>query len=226
MVSSAPASSEPIRRAPAGGASPAGPVGAEYPSSWVRFLTGPAAHFATTWAALLLSLTVVGVIPALVAATRTTTNLSEFSDRAFRETLQHGCRLLRRDGPISAVMWAVLALAAGDVLILVRLAEGGTRVFLVGLALPPLWAVISLLSAYVVVAAEAGVRESRRDLALRALALAARRPLRALCAPALIVALSPLWLLAPLTIAIGFSVPPYVLASLWGEESEGSGSRR
>lgn len=30
-------------------------------------------------------------------------------------------------------------------------------------------------------------------------------------------AVSPLWLLAPLTIAIGFSLPPFLVAKIWGQ---------
>ena len=56
---------------------------------------------------------------------------------------------------------------------------------------------------------------------LSALALVGRRPLAALMAPALIALLSPLWLLAPLTIACGFSVPPWVVGRLWGAPAPG-----
>lgn len=236
MVSSVPASSEPVvsrsaparhpgadRPAPGHAAplvgSPRGPrprPGAEYPSALVRFLTVPAAFFASNWAAMVLLVTVVGAVPALVASTRTTGNLSEYADRAFRETLRSGLRLLRRDGLLSLLLWGLLALAVGNVLILTRFAEGGTRVFLVGIALPPTWAVVSLLSAYVVAAARSPLDASRSQVARSALALVTGRPVRALLVPAVIAALTPLWLLAPLTIAIGFSVPPHFVHRFWG----------
>ena len=50
---------------------------------------------------------------------------------------------------------------------------------------------------------------------LEALRLVRARPVAALAAPPLIALLSPLWLLAPLTIAIGLSVPPWVVGRLW-----------
>lgn len=213
MVSSAPASSDPrpLRAAQR-------PVRAgadEHPHAIVRFLALPAAFFAANWAALLMVPTVVGTVPALVATTRTTTDLSEHGDRAFRETLTASGRLLRRDGPASLVLWAVIALLAGDVAILTLLVEGGTRVLLVGMALPPLWVAISVLSAYVVAAASAGIGAGRPEVVRAAVALVLRRPGRALLAPAMIVALAPLWLLAPLTIAVGVSLPPHVLARFW-----------
>lgn len=213
MVSSAPASSDPgpLRAAQR----PRRAGSDEHPHAIVRFLAMPAAFFAANWAALLMIPTVLGTVPALVATTRTTTDLPEHGDRAFRETLTASVRLLRRDGPASLVLWAVIILLAGDIAILTLLVEGGTRVLLVGMALPPLWVAVSVLSAYVVAAASQGIDAGRRDVVRAAITLALRRPGRALLAPAMIVALAPLWLLAPLTIAIGVSLPPHVLARFW-----------
>ncbi len=222
MASSAPASSDPAmtRSAPAlraGADRPASArIGAEYPSPLVRFLATPAAFVATNWAAILLALTVVGLIPALTAATRTTTDLRCHADRAFRETLRSGVALLRRDWIVSLAVWALLAVAAGDALILSELASGGVRVFLAGLAVPPTWLVASFLSAYVVLAAGSDPAAGRREIAGRALVLMTRKPLQALLVPAVIVAVCPLWVLAPLTIAIGFSLTPFLVARFWG----------
>jgi hypothetical protein len=55
----------------------------------------------------------------------------------------------------------------------------------------------------------------RGEVAGAALALMMRRPLRALLAPLAIIAVSPLWMLAPLTIAIGASLPPFLVAKVW-----------
>lgn len=198
-----------------------GAIGDEYPSRIVRALTVPAAFVATNWAAILLAITVVGTIPALTSATRTTTDLAGHADRSFRETLRAGAALLRRDWLISLAMWAALLLLVGDAVILSGLATGSTRVFLAGLALPPAWLVASFLSAYVVVAARSAPEAPRREVAASALHLMMTRPVRALLIPLVIVAVSPLWLLAPLTIAIGFSLPPFFVAKFWGT-TEGS----
>lgn len=228
MASSAPASSEPVmsRSAPAPEAEAERPVrttiGGQYPSALVRALTVPAAFFATNWAALLAILTVVGLGPALVAATRTTTDLRSHADRAFRETLRASAILLRRDWVLSLALWAVLILLAGNALILTNVATAGTRVFLAGLAVPPSWLALSGLSAYVVVAAASELTAPRREVARRALALVMTRPVRALLAPVVIIGVVPLWLLAPLTIAIGFSLPPFLVARFWERTSPGA----
>jgi hypothetical protein len=222
MASSAPASSEALvnRSAPApdaGAERPArAPIGGQYPSGLVRALTIPAAFIAANWAALLAILTVIGTVPALIAATRTTTDLHAHADRAFRETLRAAFVLLRRDWLMSLVLWVLLALLVGNSLILADLATGSTRVFLVGLALPPTWLAVSFLSAYVLVASEMELTAPRGEVAGAALRLMVRRPLRALLAPLAVIAVSPLWMLAPLTIAIGFSLPPFLVAKVWG----------
>jgi len=211
------------RSAPASAAGadwPARPdIGAQYPSRLVRALSIPAAFFAANWAALLLALTVVGTVPALIAATRTTVDLHLHADRAFRETLRHGARLLRRDWVLSVALWAMLAVGVGNALILTDLAAGGTRVLLAGMALPPTWLAVAFFSAYVVVGARAEPTAALGTVARAALMLLLTRPLRALAVPAVIVAVSPLWLLAPLTIAIGLSLPPFLVAKVWGEPS-------
>jgi len=191
-------------------------LGAQYPSAIVRALTIPAAFFATNWAALLAMITVAGLIPALTAATRTTVDLRAHADHAFRTTLGNTLTLLKRDWPISLGTWLLLGLIAGNATILSELAKGGTRVFLVGIAVPPTWLTISYLSAWVITAAAGDLKAPRGDVAAQSLALVVRRPVRALLVPIVILALSPLWLLAPLTIAIGFSVPPFLVAQFWG----------
>lgn len=193
-----------------------GQVGGQYPSAIVRALAIPSAFIAANWAALLLVITVVGTVPALIAATRTTVDLHAHADRAFRETLRSAMVLLRRDWVMSLALWALLVLVVGNSLILAEFATGGTRVFLVGIALPPIWLAVSYLSAYVLVASGADLDTPRGELAGAALTLMVRHPFRALLVPLAVIAVSPLWMLAPLTIAIGFSLPPFLVAKVWG----------
>ena len=108
---------------------------------------------------------------------------------------------------------AVAGGIAGNSLLLPQL-DTSVRVFVVGLLLPVLWVLVSLLSAYVVVASRSGDM-TREEVVLGAMALVLRRPVAALLAPAFIALLTPLWLLAPLTIACGFSIPPWILGRLW-----------
>ncbi len=184
------------------------------PRGLVRLLAKPAAFVGANWAALLACLTVVGIVPALAGATRTTSDLARYEDAAFTATLTHARRTVRRDAPVSGLLLLVLAGIGGNALVLPRL-DPSLRVFAVGLVLPLVWLMISLLSAYVVVASR-DQSVQRSAVVLQTVALIARRPLAAMLAPALIVLLSPVWLLAPLTIACGLSLPPWVLGRLWG----------
>jgi uncharacterized membrane protein YesL len=181
----------------------------------IRFLRRPAVFFAANWAALLGVVSVVGLVPALAGATRATTHPQADDDVTFTETVRHLRRTWRRDLPITAGTWVFLLLLVADAIVIANV-DPGTRVFLTGAVVPVAWAVIAWLSAYVVSAVEDDV--DLRTVARAATLLVVRRPLRALLAPALVLVLAPVWLLAPLTLAIGFSLPPWVLAKSWGPE--------
>lgn len=188
----------------------------------VRLLTKPAAFLAANWAALLGILSVVGIVPALAGATRTTSDLAQYEDAAFRTTLGHVRRTLRRDAPMSILLLLVLGGIGTNALVLPQM-DASMRVFAVGLTLPVMWLMIALLSAYVA-AASRDQHAERAAIVLGAVTLVMRRPLAALVAPALVAVLSPLWLLAPLTIACGVSVPAWVVGRVWGDPTvEGPG---
>lgn len=187
----------------------------------IRFLRRPAVFFAANWAALVGVVSVVGLVPALASAVRATTHPDADDDVTFTAGLTHLRRTWRRDLPVTLGTWTFLALLLGDAIIVTSI-DGGARVFLVGAVLPVAWAVTAWLTAYVTCAAEQGV--DRREVAGRATALVVRRPLRALLAPALVLVLAPVWLLAPLTIAVGFSLPPWVLARAWGAADDSAGA--
>lgn len=184
----------------------------------MRFLRVPATFLATNWAALLGVLTLVGIVPALAAATRVTSLLDEHADDAFTATLRHVRRTLRRDAPVSGLLLMVVAGIVLNGLLLPRMPAEG-RVLLVGALVPMVGALIALLSAYVVVAAEQPGAD-RTTVVLETVRRVLRRPLAALFAPVLVVLMAPLWLLAPLTIACGMSVPPWLLGRLWGATPE------
>lgn len=187
----------------------------------VRALVKPAAFFATNWAAMLGILTIAGIVPALAGATRTTGDLARYEDAAFTSTLRHIRDTVRRDAPASVLLVMVVVGGAVNAVVLPQL-EASLRVFAVGLTVPVTWMLVAVLSAYVAVAAQ-DTTSDRSTVVVRSLALVMRRPLAALLAPALVLLLSPLWLLAPLTIACGFSVPPWVVGRLWGSRTRSPG---
>jgi hypothetical protein len=188
----------------------------------IAFLRRPAVFFAANWAALLGVLSVIGLVPALAGATRATTHPDADDDTTFTGVLRHVRATWRRDWPLSLAVIGFVALVVGDVAILLA-ADAATRVFLGGALIPVAWVVTAWLSAYVVSAADPTA--SRSEVVRTATLRCVRRPLRALLAPALVLLLSPVWLLAPLTIAIGFSLPPWVLARRWGPAPTAPDSR-
>ncbi|PWH06271.1 hypothetical protein DEO23_04605 [Brachybacterium endophyticum] len=184
------------------------------PQGLLRFFVLPGALIAANAAALLGVLTVIGLVTALAAATRTTTRLGDSADTAFRSTISRIRRTLLRDAPTSALLVLTILAIGFDGLFLASL-PASSRVLVAGVLTPPTWAMIAWLSAYVRVAAESE-EVDWLAVAREAMGLCASRPLRALLAPLAVAVLSPLWLLAPLTIACGFSLPPLLTATLWG----------
>lgn len=227
----APAPASPSAGSPAAGSPPAGRPSARAvhgngrrdpleARGLVRLLVKPAAFLGANWAALLGVLTVVGIVPALAGATRVTGDLARHEDEAFTATLRHLRRTLRRDAPASLLLLMVAAGIGANALVLPRL-DASLRVFAVGALLPLVWMMVAALSAYVACASR-DLGADRRELVHAVLVLMRSRPLAVLAAPPLIALLSPLWLLAPLTIAVGFSMPPWCLGRLWHGTTAGT----
>jgi len=188
-----------------------GDAGAVY-RGIVRFFVVPGAVIAANWAALLCAATVVGLLPGLAGAGRALADLQEHQDTAFRSVLCHARATVRRDFPVSVGSWALICAIILNGLFVPAISPSA-RTFMVGLLMPLIWLLLAWVSAYVAAAQDPAA--SRSTVTLRATYLCTSRPLRALLAPAAIIGLSPLWLLAPITIACGISVPPYLLSTLW-----------
>ncbi|MFC0672685.1 hypothetical protein [Brachybacterium hainanense] len=183
------------------------------PGGWLRAFAIPGAVIASNAAALLGALSIIGLAPGLSGSARVLGSLAEHGDEAFRTVLRHLRATWLRDLPVTAGIWLVLLAVAGNILVL-PVMDPSLRTFAVGAMLPLGWVLVAFASAYVTLAADP--EAARADLVLGAGRLLVTRPLRALLAPAAVIALSPLWLLAPLTIACGLAVPPYLLTALWG----------
>jgi hypothetical protein len=92
----------------------------------------------------------------------------------------------------------------------------GMRVAVVGFLVPVVWAVCIFVAAYVAAASAQPLNASRHDvLGLTAL-LVTRRPVRSLLTPLLLVALAPVVLLPPLTVAVGLSLPAWFMGEWFG----------
>lgn len=192
-------------------------AGAYRPQGLLRLFLVPGAVIGANAAALLGVAGVLTIVPALAGAGRALSRFEEHGDEAFRAVLRHVRATWRRDAPVSLGVWMILAAVLGDVLVLPQLTPG-LRALGVGAAVPLLGALISWASAYIVLAADASATRGHLVLATTQTLLA--RPGRAVLAPLTVAVLSPLWLLAPLTIALGFAVPPFLLTALWTPAQE------
>ena len=188
----------------------------------LRFLRTPALFIATNWAMLLCALTVVGLVPGLIAGTHVIRNRSEYSDNAFTATLSASLVRLRRDWLVSLGVVAMATLGTLNIGLVASVPASGARVFFAGLLLPVVWLLIAGSSAYVVAAQlldervrAGGVVTPRRAVVRHAVALMVLRPARMLVIPVVAIAASPLWMLPPITVGVGLSLATYLVTRAW-----------
>lgn len=186
-------------------------------SGALRALRTPAVFIATNWAALLCAISIIGMVPGLSAASRVTLYRDRYGDEAFTCVLQYAFRTWRRDLPVTALFWFLCLAVLGNGVILSQFIEGSARVFLVGLIAPVGWVAVAAISAYSFSAARLGSRTNRAEVTDATVVLLLKRPFRALVIPAVVLAVSPLWLLAPVTVAVGLSLSPFLVAQVWGQ---------
>lgn len=179
------------------------------------FLATPAVFLASNWAAMFMSATVVGLVPALSGAARVTVRHEHHRDDAFRAMWRWFVATVRRDWPVSLALLALLLLTMGN-LRLLELMDPHVRVFLVGVLVPVTWVATAIAALYVVAAARCEPTHGRGEVARVAFDLGLAHPVRALVTPALVLVLSPVVVLAPLTLACGFSLPPWIVGRVWG----------
>lgn len=189
----------------------------------LALLEVPAVHIAANATGILLALSGIALAPALAGAARVTVHHERHRDDAARSMLRGARRTWRRDLPVSLALIVLIALAIGDTLLLAG-ASSATRVLLVGMVVPALWAALAAAGAYLVTAAQLdaapGPAASRARVLEGTVGLLLARPGRAVIAPVLLVLLLPVAVLAPLTIACGLSLPAWILARTWGMQPQ------
>ncbi len=181
----------------------------------LQFVRIPAAFIAANWAGLLGVFLLVGAVPAFAGNQRVTSRLDEYADEAGMTVLRQLRRTWWRDLPATLAFWTALIAGVATVGVLVEVFDASTRVFFVGLLLPVYWAAGALLNCYVRAAATLSMEATRGDVTDEMLRLALRHPLRAATTVLLVIATTPVWILAPITVACGLSVPAWVLGSMW-----------
>lgn len=192
-------------------------------SGLLRFLRMPALFIATNWALLICALTVLGLVPGLIAGAHVIRNRAEYSDRAFTATLRAALVRFRRDWPVSLAVLAMTTVMTVNIVLVVSMPAMGARVFFAGLIVPVVWVLIAGGSAYVAAAqllderaGPGGTLATRRAVLRQAAALMVLRPARMLVIPVVVIAVSPLWILPPITVAVGLSLATYLVTRAWG----------
>lgn len=180
----------------------------------LQFLRIPAAFIAANWAGL-LGVLCLGAVPAFAGNQKVMTDLDTHADDAGITVLEHIRRTWWRDLPVTLAFGAYVLLALGTTAVVALAFDVPTRVFFVGLLVPVYLVAGALLAAYVRAAAVLPELASRSEVVEAAIALVLAHPVRALGAVALVLGTAPVWILAPLTIACGLSLPAWALNSLW-----------
>lgn len=182
----------------------------------LNFLRTPAAFIAANWTGLAIMLTGIGLIPALAGNARAMSDIREYGDESGRVVLNQFLRTWRREIPVSVGTWVVIAAAIGTVWMAVAVFGVKERVFLISLVAPVYYVVWTFVAAYVRAAAVEELDTPREKLLLRAVELMATQPTRAALQVPLVLLLTPVWVLAPFTLACGLSLPAWLAGCLWG----------
>lgn len=131
-----------------------------------------------------------------------------------------------RDLPVTFALWLYLVLAISTTAVLTLVFTAPERVFFAGLCVPVYWIAGALLATYVRAAAVLPPAASRREVVEATAALVAAHPGRSLATVAVVLATAPVWVLAPLTIACGVSVPAWAVNALWARPRRARAARR
>lgn len=160
-------------------------------------------------------MSVVGVVPALAGVMRVVTALDRHEDDPFVTPLRQLRATWRRDLPVSLLLWVVGLFGALNIYAVIQV-DTATRVAVVGFLVPVVWAVLVFASAYVGAASAQPYDATRHDVLGLAAVLIRTRIVRSLLTPLLLVALAPLIVLPPLTVAVGLSLPGWLVGEWYG----------
>lgn len=181
----------------------------------LQLLRIPAAFIAANWAGLLGIVSLVGAVPSLAGTQKVMSSLEEHADTSGMVVVRHILRTLRRDLPATVALWVYVVLAISTTALLALVFDAPERVFFAGLGAPVYLVTGVFLTAYVRAAALLPTGASRTEVVQASIALLTRHPLRALGAALLVPATAPVWVLAPLTIACGVSLPAWAVDAVW-----------
>jgi hypothetical protein len=184
-------------------------------SRLLQALRRPAAFVASNWAGLIGVASVVGTVPALAGAMRVVTALDRYEDEPFVTPLRQARATWRRDLPVTLLIWVVGVFGALNAYAVAHVASS-VRVLVVGFLVPVVWGVIGFVSAYVAAASALPLSTHRHDVLALVATMIRARPLRSFLTPVLLVAMAPVIVLPPFTVAAGVSLPGWVIGEWLG----------
>lgn len=178
-------------------------------------LRRPSAFFSSNWAGICWLLPGVTSIPALSGVTRVVTDLDRYEDEGFVTVTRTVKATWRRDLPVSLTLVVVAVMAVANLWAILNSASD-VRVLMVGFLVPALWAALVFLGTYTAVSGTEPLEAGRVDILAGVAQLLRRRPLQCVALPALQVLVAPIVVFPPLTVAVGLSVPAWILTEWLG----------
>ena len=174
-------------------------------------LRKPSALFSSNWAGILWLLPGVTAVPALAGVTRVATDLTRYADEGFVTVTRTVRATWRRDLPVSLLAVVGLVMGLANLWAIINVASD-VRVLVVGFLVPVMWAVLVFVGAYTAVAGTLSVGASRIEVLAAVAALMRSKPLACLTLPVIQVLVTPVVVFPPLTVAVGLSVPAWIIA--------------
>lgn len=177
----------------------------------VDHLRKPSALFSSNWAGIVCLLPGVTSIPALAGVTRVATDLHRYADEGFVTVLRTVRATWRRDLPASLLALITVVMGAANLWAVLQVAPE-VRVPVVGFLIPVVWAVLVFLGTYTAVAGTSALTATRTELLTGVARLLRARPFPCLTLPLIQILVLPIVIFPPLTVAVGLSIPAWILA--------------
>ncbi len=178
-------------------------------------LRKPSAFFSSNWAGILFLLMGATAVPALAGVTRVVTGLNRHADEGFVTVVRTVKATWRRDLPLSLALVVVVVMGAANIAAAVAV-ESAVRVAVVGFIVPVLWMALAFIGLYVAVAGTRPLDADRTDLLVGVAQVVRRRPVAAFLLPLVQVLVAPILIFPPTTVAVGLSVPAWIIAEWLG----------
>ena len=161
------------------------------------------------------SLGIVTALPAWAGAARVVSNLDEASDEPANVILSQIKHTLRRDWWLSLVALAMIGTGVVSLLITWGWFGGWLRVALILILVILYLAIALVLVNYTHAASTLPMEASYQQVIEQTMRRIVEYPRQSLLSALAVVLCAPLWLLAPLAVALGIVVPAWLVHRIW-----------